>query len=70
MKLGIKLIKYDMRIDVEGNPVSALFTSAERSLFTVCSICEGLGQGVTPGIIFQNEDWREKTVTKEGSSHI
>ena len=28
------------------------------SLFTVCSICEGLGQGAIPEITFQNEDWR------------
>lgn len=28
------------------------------SLFTVCSICEGLGQGAVPEITFQNEDWR------------
>lgn len=59
MKLDIKLIKYDTRIDVECKPVGRLFTSLGRSsLFTVCSICQGLQQGAIPGIIFQNEDRR------------
>lgn len=59
MKLDIKLIKYDTRIDVECNPFGRVFTSSGwSSLFTVCSICQGLRQGAIPGIIFQNEDRR------------
>jgi hypothetical protein len=60
MKPDTKLIKYDTRIDVECNSVSILFTSLECSLFTVCSICEGLGQGAATDIIFQNDDWRDR----------
>lgn len=61
MKLDTKLIKYDMRIDVECNFIGILSSpSGWSSLFTVCSIFEGGEQEIISGIIFQHEDWADR----------
>lgn len=54
MKLHIKLIKYDTRIDVECNLAGILFTSSKwSSLFTVAEFVKDLGKEQHCGLFFR-----------------